>query len=601
MKKRYPTLVMNSIHLHPGKLVLIFGLLFWFIPVLMAQEVSFDPEPFNGSVCEDLRYDNIVTDENPNAPLVDYYDGRKTAYITTGGSGGSENNLVDWSSANWIRCFFQGGHIGNPTPLPVAKYNGLYLQISAGDFVTVNTLSYHNNVTIVVCGYLEIGEFAVEIPIEFTDFNLYLGSTNFSIDPSAKYNSDFSLNQEDAFTYGFSIVPKDGTNDIFDPAHRIYPLDSDWNEAYDETLQKWVGDFGFTNLTHWKNINGEMETFVAGVDYEIVAFVVDNESGAVLYYLEKINEFSFSSSGDEIIIISDGSEQDSSSDGSDGDDGAFLNNVNIVICEGGFLKATTLDLKNTVNIYNYGTLQVGKIIGQGSASKQCIQGTGDFQDLYGNTIIEHDNSDDNDVWYVNDDYVSDVDPDGNLGWTFGDDCGSPFIVAPLPVELLSFNSKAEPENIEFNWVTATEINNEFFTLERSSDLYAWEIVGHVQGAGTTSEIQQYSFRDHSPREGISYYRLKQTDFDGQFEYFDPLSVSYMPGADGLDFRVARHPDQWTIFVPGEGAYHIEMYDLTGRKIYSDMVVNNITIPAPGQTVVVRVFNDRNHSASRVVM
>jgi len=307
--------------------------------------------------------------------------------------------------------------------------------------------------------------------------------------------------------------------------------------------------------------------------------------------------FSATKNGENKTMILAGSEQNPPGVKSEEDGGVILNNVNIIICPGGYLEATSLDLKNSVAIYNYGTLQAGEITGQGSASTQCITGTGSFLNLEGEPIIIYDDG----VWHVNDDYVSDIDPDSNLGWKFGDNCNSAIIVSPLPIELYSFDSKVYPEHIELNWVTASEINNEFFTLERSSDLYAWEIVGHLQGAGTTSEKRHYSYNDYSPREGISYYRLKQTDFDGQFEYFGPLSVMYMPGADGLDFRIARHPDQWTLHVPGEGAYHVELYDLTGRKIFSDMVVNNITIPAPNQTVVVRVFNDRHHSASRVVM
>ena len=170
-----------------------------------------------------------------------------------------------------------------------------------------------------------------------------------------------------------------------------------------------------------------------------------------------------------------------------------------------------------------------------------------------------------------------------------------------PIELYSFDSKVNPEHIELNWVTASELNNDFFTLERSSDLYAWEIVGHLQGAGTTSEKRHYSLNDYNPLDGVTYYRLKQTDFDGKFEYFGPLSVMYLPGAEGLDFRVVRHPDQWTIHVPAEGIYHVELYSLSGQRIYSGKVSQNLSIPAPSQTVVVRVFNDYNHSSSRVVM
>ncbi len=600
MKRNYPYRVMIFTHLHLGKLIIIFGVLLWFMPVLKANEGSktypFNLEPFNKSTCEDLVYNGIPLVDNP-------YDGKRTAYITNGQNDGSVNNLVKWLEAGWLECRSQGLDIGNP-PNPDINKTDLYIQISAGDYIGVNTISYRNQITIVVCGYLEVGEFAVLEPIIFTQFNPGVGD-DISINPSAHYESDFALMEGD-FTYGFSIIPQAQGFDIFDPEHRIYPADSPffndtyWNETYDSTIEKYQGNFSFGNLAYWKGLKGEMITLVPDdweedveeIIYEIVPFVED-EHGDALYFVTDIMSVIFSKNGTKEYAVLGGSEHILSEVKNDG---VFLNNVNIIICPGGYLKATSLDLKNSVAIYNYGTLQAGSITGQGSASTQCIQGTGNFLNLDGEPIIF---VDDSGVWHVDGNYVSDVYPDNHLGWTFGDNCNSPII--PLPIELYSFNSKVHPEHIELNWTTATEINNDFFTLERSSDLYTWEIVGFVQGAGTTSEKRHYSLNDYNPLDGVTYYRLKQTDFDGKFEYFGPLSVMYLPGAEGLDFRVVRHPDQWTIHVPAEGIYHVELYSLSGQRIYSGKVSQNLSIPAPSQTVVVRVFNDYNHSSSRVVM
>ena len=87
--------------------------------------------------------------------------------------------------------------------------------------------------------------------------------------------------------------------------------------------------------------------------------------------------------------------------------------------------------------------------------------------------------------------------------------------SPLPIELLSFTAKPE-ENVKVrcDWVTASEINNDYFTVERSKDGELFEQIGIVDGSGTTSAISAYKFYDMNPYSGVSYYRLMQTDFDG---------------------------------------------------------------------------------------
>jgi hypothetical protein len=88
----------------------------------------------------------------------------------------------------------------------------------------------------------------------------------------------------------------------------------------------------------------------------------------------------------------------------------------------------------------------------------------------------------------------------------------------LPVELVSFNASAVNNNVTLNWQTATEVNNNFFGIERSSDGLNYSTIGTVQGTGNSSVIQNYSFTDHAPGQTSSantlYYRLSQTDFDG---------------------------------------------------------------------------------------
>lgn len=94
----------------------------------------------------------------------------------------------------------------------------------------------------------------------------------------------------------------------------------------------------------------------------------------------------------------------------------------------------------------------------------------------------------------------------------------------LPVELVSFKSNSKTNKVELNWNTASELNNEKFLIERSIDGKTYKAIGEKAGHGTTTEPQSYHFMDEHPVAGINYYRLKQMDFDGNFEYSPVESV-----------------------------------------------------------------------------
>jgi hypothetical protein len=97
-------------------------------------------------------------------------------------------------------------------------------------------------------------------------------------------------------------------------------------------------------------------------------------------------------------------------------------------------------------------------------------------------------------------------------------------VTPLPVELTSFTGSYENPVVALNWKTASELNNNYFTLERSASGVQFEEVAKIPGSGTTSEAHQYAYVDPSPFPKETYYRLKQTDFDSNFEYSKIIRV-----------------------------------------------------------------------------
>lgn len=98
-------------------------------------------------------------------------------------------------------------------------------------------------------------------------------------------------------------------------------------------------------------------------------------------------------------------------------------------------------------------------------------------------------------------------------------------VNPLPVELLAFNANCTDEKVQLTWITESERDNDYFTIEKSCDGFAFEKVATIPGAGNSSITQHYTLPDPQPCHGTSYYRLSQTDYNGNLEVFDLVAVS----------------------------------------------------------------------------
>ncbi|OFX40005.1 MAG: hypothetical protein A2X08_02810 [Bacteroidetes bacterium GWA2_32_17] len=105
-------------------------------------------------------------------------------------------------------------------------------------------------------------------------------------------------------------------------------------------------------------------------------------------------------------------------------------------------------------------------------------------------------------------------------WTLTDNS------SPLPIELLYYTAILNPEKKVLNqWATASEINNDYFVVERTIDGIKYEFVGKVNGAGNSNSTLYYSATDPDPYHGVSYYRLKQVDFDGSYTYSQLVPVN----------------------------------------------------------------------------
>ncbi len=98
-------------------------------------------------------------------------------------------------------------------------------------------------------------------------------------------------------------------------------------------------------------------------------------------------------------------------------------------------------------------------------------------------------------------------------------------VAALPITLISFDASVNDDNqVKLDWVTASEVNNAFYTIERSTNGVDFETVGRIDGAGNSDAILYYSYTDNKPFNGLSFYRLRQTDFSGESDVSEIRSV-----------------------------------------------------------------------------
>lgn len=144
-------------------------------------------------------------------------------------------------------------------------------------------------------------------------------------------------------------------------------------------------------------------------------------------------------------------------------------------------------------------------------------------------------------------------------------------ISMLPVDLLSFNASCDNDKVNILWSTATETNNNYFTIERSNDAKNWQYVARINGAGNSNSVQNYSYPDVASNNNL-YYRLIQTDFDGKFEAFAPVSVKCNQDVSNVYFYPNPFNDQIMIRMSmnSENAT-VTLRDITGRVVLQKLI------------------------------
>jgi surface protein len=152
----------------------------------------------------------------------------------------------------------------------------------------------------------------------------------------------------------------------------------------------------------------------------------------------------------------------------------------------------------------------------------------------------------------------------NYGWTI---TGDNFDCSALPVELLDFNARLiENREVKLTWRTASEQNNSGYEIQRSKDGTGWERIGFVAGKGTTDELTQYEYLDSKPFLGLNYYRLKQIDYDGAYE-FSPIEVVNTTGT-ATRIEIYPNPATATINITGADTGELKITNSLGEVVSS---------------------------------
>lgn len=173
---------------------------------------------------------------------------------------------------------------------------------------------------------------------------------------------------------------------------------------------------------------------------------------------------------------------------------------------------------------------------------------------------------------------------------------SPFGVksgAALPVELLYFYAEKEGENVRLDWQTATELNNSHFEVEWSKDGVNFEKIGKITGAGTTTEVQFYDFLHINPINGENYYRLRQVDFDGKFEYTNIIQIEFQQ-SNISTIEIYPNPASHYLKVESEQSIGemIQLFNVNGQLVqeftHQSLITNLSITDLPSGTYFIKI-------------
>lgn len=139
----------------------------------------------------------------------------------------------------------------------------------------------------------------------------------------------------------------------------------------------------------------------------------------------------------------------------------------------------------------------------------------------------------------------------------------------LAVELIHFTGEKTERGLELNWATANEKDNEGFKIERSNNGLNWKAIGYVRGKGDSYELTKYTYLDKTPLDGKNYYRLKQNDWDGTFDYSNTVLLHFENEKSEFTFSPNPVEDMLYIdFYQASEDIEIQLYDSNGKILWT---------------------------------
>lgn len=199
-------------------------------------------------------------------------------------------------------------------------------------------------------------------------------------------------------------------------------------------------------------------------------------------------------------------------------------------------------------------------------------------------------------WVTGNDTISDdPTPTYDAIWFFAPDGSDTTVVwldhvswnptGNIPVELASFTAVTQYNQVDLRWITATEINNAGFEVQRKAENGAFEKIAYVEGKGTTTEITPYTYTDVVDQAGVYYYRLKQVDYDGTYEYSHlvKVNVTSVPNTYSLEQNFPNPFNPATVInytIAEAGMVTLSVYNTIGEKVGE--LVNQVQQAGPHQ-------------------
>ena len=177
-------------------------------------------------------------------------------------------------------------------------------------------------------------------------------------------------------------------------------------------------------------------------------------------------------------------------------------------------------------------------------------------------------------------------------------------ITSLPIELLSFFAVKKNSEVDLKWQTATERNSDFFTIEKSRDAIIFDNLGTIKAAGNSDRIIDYLLIDKKPFSGISYYRLRETDFDGSYKYSEIIIVDFS-GENKFNIIVFPNPNNGIFNIFGfEEQAEISVKNALGQEVFnSEIDLNSSQIDLSNQAsgIYFVKITSGNSSANRKIV